>query len=317
MTALPAFNPRPLAIVWNPVAGRRRRRRLAAILAALEAAGVAFDLHQTAGPGHASEIARRLAGTADRYRAIVAAGGDGTINEVVNGMVGGALPLGLIPLGTANVLALELGLPATAAGIAAVLVTGRTRPVDLGLAQSAQGARHFIVMAGVGYDAHVVAGVSPRWKRRLGKLAYVGEMLRQLRHFHFAPYRLRIDGGASEIEAASVIVANGRHYGGAFVCAPRAGLDTGRLDACVFGEGGRRAAIKYGVALGLDLLPRLASVRQVPLATVAIEGPAGDPVQGDGDVITRLPCEIRLAPARLSILAPPGIESDDRQTPIR
>lgn len=311
MTKIQQETPRHLAIIYNPVAGQRRGRLFRATLYALRAAGVGISLHETRAPGHATTLARHLAEAPGPLDAIVAAGGDGTINEVVNGLVGGRLPLGIIPLGTANVLALELGLPREPGAVAAVLAAGRARGIDLGLARSTLGARHFVVMAGVGYDAHVVAGVSPRWKRRLGKLAYVGEMLRQLRRFHFAPYRLSFDDGPA-VEAASAIIANGRHYGGAFVCAPAAGLATGRLDACLFGDGGPLAAVKYGFALGLDLVPRLASVTQHPLTRVTIDGPGGDPLQGDGDIIARLPAEILLAPHRIQVLVPPALPAESR-----
>ncbi|MCW0180272.1 MAG: diacylglycerol kinase family lipid kinase [Zavarzinia sp.] len=303
MTRIDLERPRHLAIIYNPVAGRRRGRRFHAALAALRGAGIEVALHETEAPGHATTLARRLADRVGAVDTIVAAGGDGTINEVVNGLAGTAMPLGIIPLGTANVLALELGLPRGPGAVAAVLAAGRTRPIGLGLARSASGERHFVVMAGVGYDAHVVAGVSTRWKRRLGKLAYVGEMLRQLGRFHFTPYRLSFNGGAA-VEAASAIIANGRHYGGGFVCAPAADLGNGRLDACLFGDGGPLAAVKYGFALGLDLVPRLASVAQRPLTRVTIDGPSGDPLQGDGDIIARLPAEVLLSPHRISVLAP-------------
>ncbi|PWR18850.1 diacylglycerol/lipid kinase family protein [Zavarzinia compransoris] len=303
MTNLIAGQDCHLTVIYNPVAGQRRGRRFRAVLAALAARGIAVDLLETAGPGHATRLAQDLRERAVPPRLVVVAGGDGTINEVANGLAGGPVALGIVPLGTANVLALELGLPRDPAGIAATIAAGACRSIHLGRVDSALGARHFVMMAGVGYDAHVVAGVSPRLKRRVGKLAYVGEMVRQLRHFHFTPYRLAFDG-AAPVEAASAIFANGRHYGGAFVCAPAADLAADRLEACLFGRGGRLAAIHYGVMLGLDRVPRLSSVTLQPFRRLAVTGPAGDPIQGDGDVIGRLPAEIRLADTTLLVAAP-------------
>lgn len=292
---------KPLAVVYNPAAGQRRKRLFQASLAALRDAGFALELLETGGPGDATRLARSVA-TRDRPpAALVVAGGDGTINEAVNGLAGHGLPLAVIPLGTANVLALELGLPRDPLGIAAGLVANRRRDIHLGHVESAEGQRHFVMMAGVGYDAHVVAGVSARWKRRVGKLAYVGEMFRQLGRFHFTPYRLRFDGG-TEIVASSAILANGRHYGGPFVCAPEADLGAERLNACLFRDGGRLAAVKYGVVLGLDRIPRLASVDLRDFRHLTIEGPVGDPVQGDGDIIARLPATVRLAAERLTVI---------------
>lgn len=296
----------PLPIIYNPVAGQRRGRRFRAVLAALAGLGVSVELLHTEGPGHATVLARRLAQEGGR-RLVAVAGGDGTINEAVNGLAGSDRALGLIPLGTANVLALELGLPRDPAGIAAVLAGGATRRIHLGQVVSALGPRYFVMMAGVGYDAHVVAGVSPAWKRRVGKLAYVGEMVRQLRRFHFTPYRLSLDGGAP-LDAASAIIANGHYYGGAFVCAPAADLGRDRLEACLFRRGGRWGAIGYGFALGLNLVPRLGSVTLLPFRDLTVDGPAGDPIQGDGDVIGHLPARISLAAAILPI-AVPALES--------
>lgn len=315
-----------LPVIYNPMAGQRRGRKFQAVLSALSALGVAVDLLQTEGPGHATVLARRLA-AAGGHRLVAVAGGDGTINEAVNGLAGSDLALGLIPLGTANVLALELGLPRDPRGIAAVLAGGATRRIHLGQVASALGERYFAMMAGVGYDAHVVAGVSPGWKRRVGKFAYVGEMIRQLRRFHFTPYRLALDG-AAPVEAASAIIANGHYYGGAFVCAPAADLGRDRLDACLFRRGGRWGAIGYGVALGLNLVPRLDSVALLPFRDLTVEGPAGDPIQGDGDIIGHLPARIGLAAAILPVAvsareSPPLLgpgentgENEDCQNPV-
>ncbi|MDD3446671.1 MAG: diacylglycerol kinase family protein [Zavarzinia sp.] len=290
-----------LVVVYNPAAGQRRKRLFMATLAALRDIGFRLELLETRGPGDATRLARMVAERADAPFALVVAGGDGTINEAVNGLAGHALPLAVIPLGTANVLALELGLARDPLGIAATVAAGRRREIRLGLVESVLGRRHFVMMAGVGYDAHVVAGVSPRWKRRLGKLAYVAEMFLQLARFHFTPYTLAFDDGAP-VAAASAILANGRHYGGPFVCAPEADLGADRLDACVFRHGGRLAAVKYGVALGLDRVPRLASIDQRPFRRLTIDGPAGDPVQGDGDIVARLPATITLARDRVVVI---------------
>lgn len=290
-----------LAIIYNPTAGQRRLRLFRAVLAQLESLGLRPDLIETTGPGHATQVARDLVQAGRRPDMVVAAGGDGTINEIVNGMVGGDVPLGIIPLGTANVLALELGLVRDPAGIAQTLARGFTSQIHLGRADSGMGTRHFAMMAGVGYDAHVVAGVSKSLKRRVGKLAYVVEMVGQLRRFHFRPYRLSFDA-AAPVEAASAILSNGRHYGGAYICAPEAGLGLDKLDACLFGHGGPRAAIGYGLALGLNRVPRLSSVTLRPFRQMEIEGPAGDPVQGDGDIIAILPARISVAASRLRVV---------------
>ncbi|AWJ85384.1 lipid kinase [Azospirillum sp. TSH58] len=291
---------RRLLIIHNPVAGARRARRLGAALAVLEQRhGAVVTLQATGGRGDAEAMARAVAPGA--FDAVVAAGGDGTINEVVNGLGarGGdsAIPLGIVPLGTGNVLAHELGLPLDAEGAARVLAEGRTLPVHLGVANG----RAFAMMAGAGLDARVVEGVDTRLKRLIGKGAYAVETLARIAAGGGGPYRLAVDGG-EPVEVASVIVARGHFYGGRFVCAPDARLTDPRLHVCLFPRMGRGNALRYlwGVAAGR--LPRFPDYRILPARRVVIEGPAGEPVQGDGDVIARLPVEIALAPWILPVL---------------
>jgi len=220
---------------------------------------------------------------------------------VVNGLAGAAgprLPLALLPMGTANVLANEIGLGRDPAAIARGIAEGAARPIALGRANG----RRFTMMAGVGFDAHVVAGVDRGLKRLIGKGAYVVESLRQLSRFGFPRYRVEVDGVA--YDAASVIVARGRFYGGRFVCAPAAGLETAQLHVCLFGRGGRWAVLRYAVALMLGVLPRLPDYRIVPGQVVLITGPAGDPVQADGDIVAHLPVRIDLDPTALSLVVP-------------
>jgi YegS/Rv2252/BmrU family lipid kinase len=293
---------RDLLVIFNPTAGWWRGRRLRATLARLEGLGCRVTLKRTGARGDAEAFAREAAGPAARpVDLVIAAGGDGTINEVVNGLAGDAGPrltLALLPMGTANVLANEIGLGRNPAAIARGIADGAARPIALGRANG----RCFTMMAGVGFDAHVVAGLDRRLKRLLGKGAYVIESLRQLSRFGFPRYRVVVDGVA--FEAASVIVARGRFYGGRFVCAPEAGLETARLHVCLFTRGGRWAVLRYALALVLGFLPRLADYRVVAGRHVLIEGPQGDPVQGDGDIIARLPVTIDLDPTALSLVVP-------------
>jgi diacylglycerol kinase family enzyme len=148
----------------------------------------------------------------------------------------------------------------------------------------------------------VVAAVRPPVKRRLGKGAYVVETLRQLFRFDFPSYRVTIDGNVHVV--ASVVVARGRFYGGRHLAAPAARLDADDFQVCLFERGGRRAVLRYGLALLMGRLPDAAGYRIVAGRNVAIEGPAGDPVQADGDVIARLPLAIDLVPRQLRLVIP-------------
>ncbi len=286
--------PSRLAVVFNPTAGRRKAKRLTAALALLSRAGEAVDLERTAARGDAERLGR----DAPREQTLIIAGGDGTANEAANGrLAAGGGRLALIPLGTANVLAAELGIETLEQATRAA-VSGRPLLCRPGIANG----RAFVMMAGVGFDAHVVAGVSPRAKRLMGKGAYVLEMLRQLVRFPFPVYRVSIDGAA--YEAASVVVARGRYYGGRFIVAPQARLDRAELHVCLFRRGGVFRTIRYAIALGMGNLAKLPDIEIVVGQRVVIDGPPRDPVQGDGDIIARLPVTIELSPVSLELMRP-------------
>jgi YegS/Rv2252/BmrU family lipid kinase len=294
-----------LTIIFNPIAGRRRRGFLEDVRDRLTARGWAIDLQATAQRGDAERLARAILRMPkqDRPDLLAIAGGDGTIGEAINGLVtavdADAIPFGIIPMGTANVLAAEIGLAVDPAAIAATLDARQARPVHVGLANG----RAFSLMVGAGFDAHVVAGVDPAMKKRLGKLAYVWQALREARRFSFPAYRVAIDGG-QPVEAASLIVAKGRFYGGRHVVAPAADLGKAGFEICLFERRGLFQALRYGIALALGRLPRASGYRIVSGRRVEIEGPPGDPVQGDGDIIGHLPMRITLAPIPLRLIMP-------------
>ena len=141
-------------------------------------------------------------------------------------------------------------------------------------------------------------------KRWLGKGAYVLAILRQLLAYDFPGYEVMIDGTARQ--AGSVLIANARFYGGRFVAAPKADLRNPTFEVCLFERRGRLAAIGYALALLSGMLPRLASYRIFAAARVQIEGVAGEPVQGDGDIIATLPACIEVLPEALRLIYPPA-----------
>lgn len=290
-----ALPPLRVLAIYNPTAGRRKRRKLDAVIDALTRSGAEVTLWATTCRGDAERLAREASSAG--FDRLVVAGGDGTINEAINGLCDRNLPLAIVPLGTANVLAAELDLPLDAAALAETIVSGATRRVAIGRVNG----RAFTMMAGVGFDAYVVTHVSLRLKRAVGKLAYVIETLRQLLRYRPLMYDVIVDG--KSYRASSVIVANGRFYGGRFVCAPEARLESGEFQACLFGRAGRRHVIRYALALLVGRLPRLADITIVPAHRVEIAAPVGDPVQGDGDVLARLPATIEIAPASLQLVA--------------
>lgn len=295
--------PKSLLAVFNPVAGWRRPGLLEQVVAALEAAGATVVIRRTSTRGDAERFARdaRDAG----YDRLLVAGGDGTINEAVNALAGSALPLAIVPMGTANVLATEIGLEAEARVIAATALDGPVARIALGQVQSAgrdERPRRFILMAGVGFDAEVVRAVDPRVKQRLGKLAYVLATLKLL--LRYRPPRYVVHANGRQFTAGSVVLANGRHYGGAFVCAPEARLDRPSLELCLLQARGRGAIVRYALALALGRLHCQHDVAIVATREATIDGPVGDPVQGDGDILGAVPARIAIAAESLLLVVP-------------
>lgn len=315
------------AVIFNPTAGWARggwrRNRFRAYLEAMEAAGIEVSLRETLCAGDGVRLARAAAAEAAGalpLDMVIAAGGDGTVNEAVNGLVAPAgragtnsLPLGLLPLGTANVLAHEVALPfapaALARGLAGVHATGAVRSLHLGLANG----RYFILMAGVGLDAHVVERVDLDLKRRLGKMAYALATLATAPGFAWPRYRVSLlEGAAAEgreppvFEAAQVIAAKARFYGGRNLLAPEAAPWRPDFQVCLFSRGGLLPAAVCGTRLFIGRLAGARGFRIEAARRLLIEGPSGEPVQADGDVIARLPTEIALRRDAVRLIVPPS-----------
>jgi diacylglycerol kinase (ATP) len=301
--------PKAVLLIRNPIAGRRRRGLVDAVVRQVRAEGWTVDLVDTEAVGDA----RRLAETCDaaKYGVIAVAGGDGTINEVVNGLARrgeGAPALAIVPLGTANVLAHELGLSFKAASIARTMVSGRALLVRPGEACNGGAPRCFSLMAGAGFDAKVVAGVTAPLKRRFGRAAYVWRSMIETRRYRPVRYAVEIDGVRHE--AASVIVTRGRHYAGPFVVAPLATLSEPVLHVCLFERWGRSHTLRFGLALLMGRLPRAGGYRviagrEVKVSVLSDAGETGEqPVQIDGDDALTLPVSINLATGSVRLLQP-------------
>jgi diacylglycerol kinase (ATP) len=287
-----------MVIVFNPVAGRRRAQLLWRVLDVLVANGVRLDLAETHRPGHAESLARDAAQRGETM--VVAAGGDGTIAEVANGLMGSSARLGVIPLGTANVLAHELGLPFSPRAVAAALAFGRTCQLWPGLAHGADSSRMFVQMLGVGFDAHVVRNVSFPLKKVFGKAAYALQSARELTRYRFPLIRLRIDD--QETEAASVIISKGRLYGGRFRLAAEAIPADPGFSVVLFDFSGPGAALMYGAALPLNMLGKAPGVRHVRARRIVFLQNETVPAQTDGDPAGVAPLWVCDAPAPLQVV---------------
>ncbi len=280
-----------MIVIFNPTAGRRRAHSLWRVLDVLSANGMRLELAETRHAGHATELAREAAAAGAKL--VVAAGGDGTIAEVANGLAGSEARLGVIPLGTANVLAHELSLPFAPSAVAAALAFGRTCTLWPGVADGPDSSRLFVQMVGVGLDAQVVHHLNLPMKRILGKGAYVLQTVREMVRYQYPSLRVRLDG--TETEAASVIVSKGRLYAGRFTLAPEANAKVPGFSVALFDHNGPLAAMMYSAALPLNLLSRTPGLRIVPAGAVEILGNGSAPVQADGDAMGETPITVRNA----------------------
>lgn len=221
-------------LIHNPAAGRGGRSRLSELQQALLQGVPELEVYQTQGPGDAVLRARRAVG--EGFELVVAAGGDGSLHEVANGLVGSSVALGVLPVGTENVLARELGIPGSVSGACRHLWSRSARRVDLGRI----GERHFLCFAGVGFDAYVAHRLSPGRKAALGALAYVVTSLERIGEYRRLPRRatIRVDGEEFCGDYWMILIGNLRTYGGKLQPTPRARIDDGLLDLCLFPAAG-------------------------------------------------------------------------------
>ena len=278
-----------MLIIFNPVAGRRRAAALWRVLDLLVENGIKVEVAETQHAGHATTLARDAA--AQGRGMVVAAGGDGTIAEVANGLIGSDTALGIIPLGTANVLAKEYKLSTAPRAIANALAYQRTQLLWPGIA-CLEGRQHvFVQMVGLGFDGAVVHGLQPLLKRVIGRGAYVWQSLWESVAYRFPQVRLSIDG--KEYRAASVVVTKGRLYGGQYLLAPNAASTAPGFQVALFENPGTFAALLSGAALPLGLLPHCPGVRVIAGSHVEFwSGNGPIMTQSDGDALRGTPAAV-------------------------
>ena len=312
-------------LIHNPAAGSRSRAAdLATVRALLRTHGWALRMEATTGPAAATALARDAVKRGDDV--VIVAGGDGTINEVIQALAGTTVALGVLPLGTVNVWAREIGLPVPfhPVAAAAALADGAYRSIDLGRA----GERFFLLMAGTGFDGAVTGLVEPRLKRAMGRWAYVVTAARLALRYGGAAATLEMEGGTMRCRLLLAVVGNTRLYAGRLPLTASAVADDGLLDVVVFP--GRRLWQVVPRLLALRLRrcetwwsrpPGLAVpaghmlVRRAPVGPRAlyyrtphlrITADEPLPVQADGDYIGTTPMDFSVARSALRVIVPRG-----------
>jgi YegS/Rv2252/BmrU family lipid kinase len=292
--------PRLVVVIGNPAAGSSGRSIIRSAAGLLRRHARRVEIGMTRARGEAERLCREaVASGADL---VVAAGGDGTINEVVNGLAGSGATLGVVPLGTANVLALETGIPLDPEAACRLILTGRPRAVHPGLA----GDRRFLLMAGAGFDAEVVYRTADAWKRTIGKGAYILAGFWTLLSSRGPDLEVIADG-QPPLRGSGIIIGKARFYGGRYSVTPGARLHEPLLEVCLFlGRGRlRRAGYAWGVTRGTHTGYR--DVRLFKTARLYVASAGRTHVHADGDLFGTLPMEFRVAPETLNIILPePG-----------
>jgi len=306
-----------LLLVLNPRAGHgRAEKRLTSIQQALGDQGIKTDLLLTTHGGHASDQLAQAA--LDGYDGVIAAGGDGTVFEVVNGLYGqpreARVPMGVIPVGTGNAFARDLGLmPGQWRESIDIIASAGRRMVDVGRVATGAGQFHFINIVGMGFA--VDAGLRARKFKRLGNAAYTLGTLWQTILLKSYPLCLEVDGQWIEEENIFVEISNTRYTGTHFLIAPGASMDDGLLDVTLLRKLPRLRLLR--------LFPTIYSGRHVDYPEISvirgksirIHGPAGYLLAPDGEFRGETPAEITCLHRDLAIFAPPSRPSFRVQQP--
>lgn len=233
---------------------------------------------------------------------IIAAGGDGTVNEVINGIAGSEIPMAILPLGTTNVLAKELGIVEDVERAMEVALTGTPKTVSLGRIVTASSfvPRYFVLWAGVGFDGEAVFGISESIKKVWGKGAYIYSGIKTL--FRFNPEELIFDIGRKTYSGYSAVIGKVAKYGGNFKITPDANLVEPSLYVCLFKGKERLDIFRYilGIVAGIHL--RFRDIEYLKATAIEIKGRAH--VQIDGDYLGMTPAKVEVVPHMLKLVYP-------------
>jgi diacylglycerol kinase (ATP) len=294
-------------IICNPSAGKRNGHNgLKAAINVFEQAGWNVELAETSGPGDATRLARKAAGQG--HDSVLVAGGDGTMNEVVQALAGTETALGYVPFGTVNVWAREIHLPLAPEKAARVLVEGRIESVDLGVAND----RRFLLMASLGFDSEVIrrARSLESLKPRFGILPYVATGLATVPTYRGSDLELRYDGVIRKIQALMIVIGNTRLYGGRYRLTPDAVLNDGWLDLCIVKGRGPLALARRSLPMLLSGSIRHSDVELLRVKQLQIQ--SGDPMllQVDGELSGATPATFRVEPRSLKVIIPSGFVSE-------
>jgi diacylglycerol kinase (ATP) len=301
-------------LIYNLASGRRRNRRFAEIEEAariLNAAGIDTELAPTLGQGTATGIARHA--VEQGREMVITCGGDGTINEVINGMAGSHVPMALLPAGTANILAKELGIPWDIPAAARLIPASTLRRIALGSVMNAtangdvdpaQGCRYFLCVGGAGPDGAMVHAIDPELKDRTGIIAYWAEGVRQFVNYRFP--KMSIKSPNSNLHATLIVVGRTANYGGPFKITTGANLFDDNFEIVAYTTRSRMRYLAALPALWLGQLRKMKGIFAWKTREVTCLPANGHTVyaQVDGEPVGTLPLHFRIVPDALTLVVP-------------
>ncbi|HET9792860.1 MAG TPA: diacylglycerol kinase family protein [Thermoanaerobaculia bacterium] len=297
----PSRAPRRGVLIYNPTAGQRdRHAAMHSLIDRMRAEGIELANAPTRGPGHATRIVHEH--LPEKPDVVAVCGGDGTVSEAAAALLGTDVPLAIIPGGTSNVLAVELGIPFDVTRACRLILDGEVRTVRAAVAND----RPFLLMAGIGLDARVMGKMSLFLKRWFGRAGIFVTAVAEFLKYEFPRLDVEVDG--THHAATFAVVANSKHYAGDWIVAPDASAESDTLEVLIFDsrrridllhlflgmQGGKGAHLERGIAR----IVRGRAVRITSLESYAVE------VQVDGDCVLETPVVCRVAERRLRVLAP-------------
>ena len=296
-----------VALIFNPAArGANRSNILARLSSGLEAAGHNVMTYPTVIAGHGTSLAHQAIG--QEAEVIVAIGGDGTINDIIQGMVGSNVPLAVYPAGTTNVWCKQIGMPSELGQAIRVITHGVRRKIDLGKIDN----RYFLLMAGIGLDGEVTSAVNPSLKRHFGKWAYGLPALRLALSFPVGKIKLELDDQKMEVESSLIIVSNTRRYA-IFELAPAACLDDGLLEVLILEDKSVRIRLQSAVSFAINRSEHDLNIKRYKVRQLSVQSQNELGIQVDGDAAGRTsttPVQIECVPLALEVIIPENHSSN-------
>lgn len=284
-------------LIFNPSAGKNRKSdaAVARLISEFGKAGIDMTPSPTF-PDLAvmSQVQELLTHKPDL---LVSWGGDGTVHEIVNGMFGHEVPLGILPGGTANLLVRELKIPAQISNAVRVIAAGKTKRISVGRANG----RYFLLMVGIGFDSEVIRNVDWNLKKTMGTLAFGLAAVKTAAFYQYPKFKVIVNG--EEKECVFAVVCNAREYGAFFQLAPEADLTGDCLYVCLFKEAGWGNMLRYVIHALRSTHHKLKDVEILKATELEATGPEV-PVQADGELIGYLPMRFSIHPGSLAVFVP-------------